>query len=90
MKSKMIYVALAGVLGVSPAVFAQGHKQNDFNFTAQSIESLKLTSLVAVDDTQFVFNNGIISLLCMRQYWKIKKSVFCTGQVIQVSTLKLS
>lgn len=56
----MIYVALAGVLGVSPAVFAQGHKQNDFNFTAQSIESLKLTSLVAVDDTQFVFNNDLL------------------------------
>ncbi|WP_257325694.1 M23 family metallopeptidase [Pseudoalteromonas rhizosphaerae] len=60
MKSKMIYVALAGVLGVSPAVFAQGHKHNDFNFTAQSIESLKLTSLVAVDDTQFVFNNDLL------------------------------
>lgn len=56
----MIYVALAGVLGVSPALFAQGHKHNDFNFTAQSIESLKLTSLVAVDDTQFVFNNDLL------------------------------
>lgn len=61
MKNTIINFALAGVLGVSPAVFGEGHNHDSFSFTTQSIESLKLNSLLAVDDTQFVFNNALLN-----------------------------
>ena len=61
MKNNIVNLALASILGVSPAVFAEGHKHDNFSFTAQSIESLKLNSLLAVDDTQFVFNNALLN-----------------------------
>ncbi|WP_392343829.1 M23 family metallopeptidase [Pseudoalteromonas prydzensis] len=61
MKNNIINIALASALGVSPVVFAEGHKHDDFSFTAQSIESLKLNALLVVDDTQFVFNNELLN-----------------------------
>ncbi|NMM40266.1 M23 family metallopeptidase [Pseudoalteromonas arctica] len=61
MKNSIINLALAGILGVSPVVFAEGHNNDNFSFTAQSIESLKLNSLLTVDDTQFVFNNALLN-----------------------------
>ncbi|MGS0497208.1 M23 family peptidase [Pseudoalteromonas sp. S1727] len=61
MKNNIITLALAGVLGISPAVLAEGHKHDNFSFTAESIESLKLNALLAVDDTQFVFNNALLN-----------------------------
>ncbi|KPH63226.1 M23 family metallopeptidase [Pseudoalteromonas porphyrae] len=61
MKNQIMNIALVSVLGISSVVSAKGHGHADFSFSEQSIKSLKLNSLVAVDDTQFVFNNTLLN-----------------------------
>ncbi|WP_409423364.1 hypothetical protein [Pseudoalteromonas sp. RW-H-Ap-1] len=90
MKNKIINITFASLLGASTVVLAEGDKHDDFLFTKQSLASLKLNSLLTIDDTQFVFNDSLLNedwdnfFLYMRQQLKIKKSSFYTGQVIPV------
>lgn len=61
MKNKLLNMAVIAALGVSPLVLAQGHDHESFTFTDKAVKSLKLNSLLTVDDSQFVFNNTLLN-----------------------------
>ncbi|KAF7766093.1 LasA protease [Pseudoalteromonas undina] len=61
MKNKIINITFASLLGASPVVLAEGDKHDDFLFTKQALASLKLNSLLTIDDTQFVFNDSLLN-----------------------------
>ncbi|WP_404339424.1 M23 family metallopeptidase [Pseudoalteromonas mariniglutinosa] len=54
-------LALSGLFASSFTVLAEGEQRHEFTFSQQTVAGLKLTSILSLDDSQFVFNNTLLS-----------------------------